>query len=553
LAGAVIISGIVALTLSPMMCARLLKREHPSRYSQWLSNTLTNLQNCYQQALRRILAKRKWVVAALVLAAVTGIGFYHFLSSELAPREDMGQVYVSVTAPQSASFQYTDGYTRQIEPVLAKTPEIDSYLSMMYMPNYAFQFLKLKPLADRKHTTAEIIASLSSQLSTLPGVNVQIFAPQPPLAQIASGSRGDNVGMVIMTTRDYPKLQGTVQRIVNELQKNPGFVHVDNELKWDSEQFQISIDRESAADLRVPMSNITNTISTLVAGRTVGKMDDADVLIRLNESVLANPNIISELYVRNLDGKVIPLSSLVSIRSGSSPETFSHYGRLRSDTIYVTLAPDYKMDVAVKALEKVAKENLTDDMKFTFTGEAKSFIESAGKTLFTFLLALVFIYLVLVAQFESFIDPLIILLTVPFAMIGAIITLKIFGGSLNIYSNIGMITLIGLIAKHGILITEFANRLRAEGKSVNDAVIEAAMLRLRPILMTTAAMVLGALPLAVAFGPGAESRQQVGLVIAGGLLFGTFFSLIVVPVAYTYLAPFRRSVVSENDEVVMVS
>jgi multidrug efflux pump len=202
---------------------------------------------------------------------------------------------------------------------------------------------------------------------------------------------------------------------------------------------------------------------------------------------------------------------------------------------------------AIKTLQKLAKDNLPDDVKYSFLGEAKSYLESSGKTGLTFLLALIFIYLVLVAQFESFIDPLIILFTVPFAMIGAILTLKLFGGTLNIYSNIGLITLVGLIAKHGILITDFANRLRTSGKSIHDAVIEASMLRLRPILMTTAAMILGALPLAFAFGPGAESRQQVGLVIAGGLLFGTFFSLIVVPITYTYLAPFRKLKPAEEE------
>lgn len=237
---------------------------------------------------------------------------------------------------------------------------------------------------------------------------------------------------------------------------------------------------------------------------------------------------------------MIPLSNMLSVSETTSPEKFTHYDRLRSDSIYMSLLPGFKVSEAVKALEKIAKENLPEDVKYSFTGEAKSFLESNGNTAFTFLLALVFIYLVLVAQFESFIDPLIIMFTVPFAIVGAMITLKLFGGSLNIYSNIGLITLVGLIAKHGILITDFANRLRGDGKSINEAIIEASKLRLRPILMTTAAMVLGALPLAFAFGPGAESRQQVGLVITGGLLFGTLFSLIVVPITYTYLAPFRK-------------
>jgi multidrug efflux pump len=245
---------------------------------------------------------------------------------------------------------------------------------------------------------------------------------------------------------------------------------------------------------------------------------------------------------------MIPLSGLLTINEVTAPEVFRHYDRLRSDAIYLSLAPNYKVGDAVKTLKHLAKQNLSDDMRYTFTGQAKSYLDSNGKTAFTFLLALIFIYLVLVAQFESFIDPLIIIFTVPFAIIGALLSLKLFGGSLNIYSNIGLITLIGLIAKHGILITDFANRLRAQGKSIQAAVIESAQLRLRPILMTTAAMVLGALPLAFAFGPGAESRQQIGLVIVGGMLLGTFFSLFVIPIAYTYLAPFRKITLVPSDQ-----
>lgn len=550
LAGAVIISGVVALTLTPMMCAYVIPAKagnHPLfllKYQHWVNTNLLKLQQHYQHLLAQAIQKRHWVVILLIITALLGLSLFHFLPSELAPAEDMGQVYVSMNAPQSASFTYTDHYARQLEPVFAKTEGIDAYLSMLFGPTSSFQFLKLKPVGERKQSTSDIVAALSDELKILPGVNVHVFAPMPPLAHFANSTSGDNVGMVIMTTRDYSELQASVQRIMDDIRKNPAFIHVDNDLKWDTEQFYITVDRERAADLKVPIANITNTISTLLAGRSIGKMDNADVLVKLNENALANPNILQNLYVRNLDNNVIPLSNLVSIRAASAPQMFNHYDRLRADTIYISLAPNFKMDEAIKSLEKIAQDNLSDEMKFTFTGEAKSFLESAGKTLFTFTLALIFIYLVLVAQFESFIDPFIILLTVPFAMIGSIITLKLFGGSLNIYSNIGLITLIGLVAKHGILITEFANRIRAAGKSTQEAVIEAAMLRLRPILMTTAAMVLGALPLAVAFGPGAESRQQVGLVIAGGLLFGTLFSLIVVPIAYTYLAPFRRIIIA---------
>jgi multidrug efflux pump len=543
LAGAVVISGIVALTLSPMMCARMLKSsQQTNRYSEWLARQLTTLQQFYQRMLHILLQKRAWVVAFLLLVAGMGVGIYKFLPSELAPAEDMGQIETMLASPRSASFKYTDANVRQFEAMLASHPDIESYLSIvgMYVPSHSYQIIKLKPKGERKHSTEEVLQDLTAQAATVPGVRANPFIPPPPLAEFAGGDAGDNVGIVIMTSGDYRKLQQVVAKMMDAMKQIPGFVHVDNKLKWDSEQFQVNIDKDRAADLKVSIPAISNTISTLLAGRTIGKADDANIIVQMNELGLANPNIFQQLYVRNLEGNMIPLSQVVNVVESTAPEVFHRYDRLRSDSIFITLAPNLKVSEAINLLQKIAKENLPADMKYTFTGEAKSFLESNGKTALTFLLALIFIYLVLVAQFESFIDPLIILLTVPFAIVGAMLTLKLFGGSMNIYSNIGLITLVGLIAKHGILITEFANRLRATGSSIHEAVIQASLLRLRPILMTTAAMVLGAFPLALAFGPGAESRQQIGLVITGGLLFGTIFSLVVVPIVYTYLAPFRK-------------
>lgn len=543
LAGAVIISGIVALTLSPMMSARLLTTtEHNNRYAQWVANKMGLLQNYYQHILCTLLNKRKWVAISLGVISVIGVLLGHFLPAELAPREDMGEIYISMAAPRSASFQYTDTYARELEKIVAKVPGIKSYFTVSgsSSPSRAFLGIQLLSSHDRKESTQTILSMLNNETNNLAGVRVHVFQPVPPLAQFTGGDEGESVSMYLMTTGDYRHLQQSSQQFLDELKKMPQFTRVDNKLKWDSEEFQIDIDRDKAADLKVPVASIANTISTLLASRTIGKVEDAKVIVQMRESSLENPNILSELYVRNLDGEVIPLSQFSTVNTISAPEVFHRNMRLHADTISASLAPNIKMADAVALLTKTAKANLPDDIRFEFTGEAKSFLESAGATILTFGLALLFIYLVLVAQFESFIDPLIILLTVPFAVIGALVTLWLFGGSLNIYSNIGLITLIGLIAKHGILITEFANQMQEEGKSIYDAVIAAAMLRLRPILMTTAAMILGALPLAFAFGPGAESRQQVGLVVTGGLFFGTFFSLIVIPVMYTYLSPYKR-------------
>lgn len=542
LAGAVIISGIVALTLSPMMCAHLLKpAKINNRFSKWISEQLTKLQSKYARFLQFMLRKRHLVLLGLALLVCGGLMVYKFIPSELAPKEDTGEIYGVVIAPRSANFPYTDSFVQQMESIYAKNPDISSYISLsgQWSPAVGYQILKLKPKSVRHLSTEQLMDSLNKEASMITGARTNIFPPTPPLVYIAGNDTG-SLGLVLMTTSDYRKLQAVTASLVDEIRKNPGFAYADNRLKWDSEQFRININRDKTADLKVPIPTITNTISTLLAGRKIGKTNDANIIVKMQESALANPNIISQLYVRNTDGNMIPLSSLLTVNEDTAPEIYTHYGRLRSDTIHMSLSPNYKLADAVNYLQNLVREKLPDDMKYTFTGEAKAFLESNGKTIFTFVLALLFIYLVLVAQFESFIDPFIILLTVPFAIVGALLTLKLFGGSLNIYSNIGLITLIGLIAKHGILITEFANRLRAGGKSINDAVIESALLRLRPILMTTSAMVLGALPLAFAFGPGAENRQQIGLVVTGGLLFGTFFSLIVVPIVYTYLAPLQK-------------
>lgn len=551
LAGAVMISGIVALTLSPMMCARILSdNRHRNRYAVWFTAKMEHLQFYYQKLLRYLLAKRNWVTGGLLLVGLLGLSLYHYLPSELSPQEDRGEINVSISAPRGSSFQYTDKYVRQLEKVFDSNPDMASYFSVsgMHSPSHAYQEIQLKPKSQRKHSTNEIIASLNAQVSSLTGVNAVVFPSQPPLAEITGSDSGDNIGLVVMTTGDYRHLQQMSQNLINELRKYPQFARVDNKLKWDGEEFEINIDRNKAADLNVPVSSIASTISTMIASRSIGKSGDANIIVQMNRPSLADPNIFSQLYVRNLDGNVIPLSQFASVKTISAPEVFHRYMRLHADTIYISLAPGIKISDAIQLLTHAAKNNLPEDARFEFTGEAKSFLESNGAALTTFGLALLFIYLVLVAQFESFIDPFIILLTVPFAVFGALVTLLLFGGSLNVYSNIGLITLIGLIAKHGILITEFANRIREEGVDVYEAVIRSCQLRLRPILMTTSAMVLGALPLALAFGPGSETRQQIGLVIAGGLLFGTIFSLIVIPIMYTYLAPFKRITVDNQNE-----
>ncbi len=546
LAGTVIISGFVALTLSPMMCSRLLtKHSINNRYANWLTKRFVLLQDQYQQLLLMILKKRKLILILLAIVGLAGYGIYKTLPSELVPAEDMNEVNVFVQAPRDASYAYTDRYTQQVEALVKKIPELKYYFVVAgdWSRTVSYISMTLDPHVKNARSSSDIAEELSAQLKDLPGVRASAFTPPPPLTW-ASDNHGQSLSLKVLSAGDYRNLHEVMRHVVDVVQKNPMFSYVDHKLKWDGEEFEVNINREKAADMRVPMQNITKTISVLLAGPSVGYFEyggkQYDIFVQMNEAALANPNIISQLYVRNDDNKMVPLSGLTSIRETSSPEVLPHFDRLRSDTLFANMAPGVTMGAAIEEVQKIARELLPDNMKFEFYGEAREYLESSGKMAFTFLLALVFIYLVLVAQFESFIDPLVILLTVPFAMIGALLTLKLSDNSLNIYSSIGLVTLIGLIAKHGILIVEFANHQRQLGKSIQEAVVEAAKLRLRPILMTTAAMILGAIPLALATGSGAENRHPIGWVIVGGLFLGTFFSLIVVPVAYTLLARFRK-------------
>ncbi len=545
LAGAVIISGIVALTLSPMMSARLLKPHHTGEYSQWLHHKFNVLQEKYHRLLIKVIAKKFMIVMILCLVGVTGYFIFRTLPSEVTPMEDMSEIDVYVSAPRDASFDYTSSYMSQMEAIYKKIPEVHSFVSQagFWAASKGMQFLDLVPKEQRGRGEMQILAELNEDIKNITGVEVNAAPAVSPLMWF-SDDDGSSVSMRLMSSMDYKDLHDVMQRLIDQVRKSPVFQHVDSGLKWDGSQFEISVNRDKMADMHVSMQDITNTISTFLAGHEAGHFiyngNLYNIIVQMNQTGLADPNIVSQLYVHNVENKMVPLSNLVTLTETTNPESLPHYDRLRADTLHAMITPGYTIANAVKALQIAAKNVLPDNVKYTFEGEAKTYLDSSGKMNTTFLLALIFIYLVLVAQFESFIDPFIILLTVPFAVIGALITLKVAGGSLNIYSNIALVTLIGLIAKHGILITTFANQLRAQGKSIEEAVIQAAKLRLRPILMTTAAMVLGALPLAFATGPGAESRHPLGWVVVGGLLLGTFFSLIVVPVAYTYLAKFKK-------------
>ncbi len=540
LSAAVVISGFVALTLTPMMCAHVLPREHNlTGMGQWIEKLFKRLVDSYKSLLAWVLNHRLWIIVILTALAASGYFFTQSLPSELAPKEDTGIIFGIVNAPTDSSFQYTDQYVKRVEQLYEDIPERQASFAFVggSDPANAFTAVILKPWTQRKRSQADITTQLQTQLQLIPGVNA--FAASPsPLGRHHSDNHA--LSLVVMTSAPYQRLTTITDNVKKLLKNYPGLTNVDSDLSMSSQQYRVHINRDMAADLHVKLSDIADLISTMLGGSHASDFHyqgkSYKVLMQLKPAQRRQLDVIDQLNVRSSNNKMIPLSNLVSITPDVGPTSLPHYNRLRSARLSAELAPGYTMGHVIHDIKTLMKKNLPENANYEFAGAARDFLTSRGRTVMAFLLAIIFIYLVLAAQFESFSDPFIILLSVPLSIVGALLTLKLAGGSINIYSNIGMVTLIGLVSKHGILITEFANQLRQQGVDRTHAIIEAAVLRLRPILMTTAAMVLGAVPLAIASGAGAEARQQIGWVIVGGLFIGTFFSLIVVPTAYTLLS-----------------
>jgi multidrug efflux pump len=541
LAGAVLISGFVALTLAPMLCAKLLPdREHEKHgiIYRAIEYLLVAISNAYRTGLEFCMRIR-WLVVLLVIGvAGTAIWLLTGLRSELAPVEDRGLLFASVTGPEGATLGYTAGYVEKLESILEPIAEVNAFNTVIgnQSPSQAMAPIRLKPWDERERSSKEIAASLRGPLSQLPGVNANVNVP----ASLGGRPNQKNAELVILSTGSYEELDATAQAVVDAAMDDPRLDNPESDLKLTKPEIRLSVDRDKAADLGIDVDRIGATIETLLAGRDVTRFKrdgrQYDVVVKVDDRSRTTPDQAKLIYVRAAGGAMIPLSNLVTIRETVAPKDLNRWNQLRAATISANAAPGYTSGEALQALQQIAARTLPDTMQVDYSGQSREFLASSQSGMVVFLLALAFIYLVLSAQFESFRDPLIIMLTVPLAMTGALIAMHLTDGTLNVYSQIGLVTLIGLITKHGILIVEFANQRREAGAEKMQAVIDAAVLRLRPILMTTGAMVLGTIPLALADGAGAESRQAIGWVIVGGLIFGSFFTLFVVPVAYTLIA-----------------
>jgi multidrug efflux pump len=543
LAGAVIVSGFVALTLTPMMCSKLLKhRSNPGRLYLAVERGFEAFESGYRSVLRGTLRVR-WLVV-LVAAGVAGSSAVFFMSlpSELAPVEDRGVLQVRGSAPEGATLSYTGRYARQVSQLIAQVPEVASSLLIVGFPDVT-DFIaigRLKDWAERDVKQQDLAAALTPQLSRIPGVRA--FANNPP----SLGQRGSSrpVEFVIQTSGTYEQLQEYVSTLLERVNDYPGLTNVDTDLKLNKPEFRIALDRAKVADLGLDVSVVGRTLETLLGGRQVTRFEangeQYDVYVQLAAEDRASPQTLSTIYLRSPRGEMIQLSNIVTVTESVAPKDLRRFNQLRAVTLSANLAPGTSLGDALNFLESTARDVLPSNVQTDLAGQSREFRAASQSLAVVFVLALGFIYLVLAAQFESFRDPLIILITVPLSMTGALAALCWTGGSLNVFSQIGLVTLVGLITKHGILIVEFANQQQEAGMQRLEAVIEAAVLRLRPILMTTGAMVLGAIPLALAEGAGAESRQQIGWVIVGGMSLGTLLTLFVVPTVYTLVGRKHR-------------
>jgi multidrug efflux pump len=539
LAGAVVVSGFVALTLSPMMSSKLLRHNpNPGWFDRGMERVLTGVTRGYGRLLAASLKARWLVVLVMIGSAVGTWALLQSTKQELAPIEDRGVILTSINGPDGATLDYTRKYAEAIERIGQDYKEFDRVFTIVGNPTVAQAnvFLRARPWEEREKTTQQLARELTPRVAGLPGVSA--FPITPP--SLGQGFRERPINYLIVTSDSYENLSRVVRQFQDEMAKNPGFVQVDTDLRLNKPEIRMDVDRERAADMGVSVEAIARTVQTMLGGRVVTRYKKAgeqyDVVVQTEDTQRSTPEDIDKLFVRGKNDTMIPLASLVKTREVVVPRDLNHFGQRRSASLTANLSPDYALGEALAFMDATAAKVLPPGYTTDLNGQSREFRNSSGSLAVVFVLALLFIYLVLAAQFESFVDPFIIMLSVPLSMLGALLALKFSGGTLNVYSQIGLITLVGLITKHGILIVEFANQLQAQGKTQFEAVTASASLRLRPILMTTGAMVLGAVPLALATGAGAESRQQIGWVIVGGMSLGTLLTIFVVPTVYTLLA-----------------
>lgn len=544
LAGSVVISGIVALTLSPMMCSKILKHDADAKgLAARIDAAFERVQNVYARLLAGTLRDRPVTIvfAALVLASLWPL--YKAVPTELAPEEDKGAVMVAYQGPPSANLDYMETFSRELDKVLAAPAEAGSIFTINGFPtrNGGFAATILKPWDERKRGQKDLVPVIQHGIDGISGIKGSAFG-LPPLP----GSDGLPVQFVITSPANWRTLAEVTQTLFEKAQTSGMFAYVDLDLKVQSPQTVVEIDRDKAGAYGVTMQAIGEAFATMTGGNYVNliNMDGRSyqVIPQVARDSRADPESLGRFYVKTAGGDAVPLSSLVVLSHEVRPVSLAQFNQMNSVTLQAFPMPGVSLGTALEFLNASAKEVLPKEMSIDYAGQSRQYYQEGSALVFTFFFALVVIFLVLAAQFESFRDPFVILVAVPLSICGALIPLAIGVTSMNIYTQVGLVTLIGLISKHGILICEVAReKQEQEGMNRIEAVQAAARLRLRPILMTTAAMVVGLVPLLLASGAGAASRLSIAIVIVAGMSIGTLFTLFVLPVIYSFVAAERRA------------
>ncbi|HAT9381915.1 TPA: MMPL family transporter [Legionella pneumophila subsp. pneumophila] len=549
LASAVIISGVIALTLSPMMCSKILSEEATSgKFAIFLDEFFNKLKRVYQNALHSLLDTREMMLLLAGVVILMLPYLYSNTAAETAPDEDQGFFFVMATAPQYATLDYIEAYTKPFDAIYKSFPETENYFTVnMSQP---ISGMVLKPWDQRKKSQFALKQPLQNKLSKIAGLNAFAIVPPP----LPGGGGGPAVQFVVKTTNDFQSLMDVSNKLTEKARNSGLFIYIDNSLKFNQPQVEFSINRAKASEMGLDMRALGSSLTSALSGNYINYFNlegrSYQVIPQLARKFRLTIEQLGQIYVKTLNGTMVPLSTVITPTEKTQPNAATHFQQLNSATIQAVMMPGKTLGQGLEFLQKAAQEVLPKGFTYDYGGESRQFMQEGSALIFAFLFAIVVIFLVLAAQYESFRDPLIVLISVPMSICGALIPLNLGVATINIYTQVGLITLIGLISKHGILIVDFANHLQRE-KNLDKraAVEEAAGIRLRPILMTTAAMVFGVIPLLVASGAGAASRFDIGLVISTGLLIGTCFTLFVVPTLYTYLAEDHRHKPNEPAEI----
>lgn len=551
IAGAVIVSSFVALTFTPMLSTKLLTKDSTNNWFYRKTEPFfSGMINVYRRGLGSFMKVRILAPVILIVSGVLIFLLWNSIPSEMAPLEDRSNVSISSVAPEGATFDYMNRYASELSDFVQKdVPEQEKTIERIGggNTNRSNIDLWLVDPSDRKRTQQEIADELAIKVRSFTGAKTMVSQ-----RQTFGGGRGGMPVQYVIQAKNLDELKQVLPRFLEEVNKSPIFSVADANLKFTKPELTINIDRDKAAVMGVSMQNIAQTLQLTMSEQRVGYFimngKQYQILSQLDRENRNKPSDLQNIYVRNNSGELIHLDNLVTVSESSMPPQLYRYDRFVAATVSAGLAKGKTLSQGLQEMDRISEEVLDDNFKTTLAGSSKDFVESSSSLMFAFVLALVFIYLVLSAQFESFRDPLIIMFTVPLALIGALVSLWYFGQTMNIFSQIGIIMLVGLVSKNGILIVEFANQRKAEGVPMREAIEGAAAARFRPILMTSLSTVLGILPMAMATGAGAESRVAMGIAVVGGMVCATFLTLFVIPAIYTYLSSDKVTLIKEEYE-----